>query len=92
MGRARKSAAEKEAQAAVKVRKEQSQTIKTLADHALEQLNRKLAQKPLLVQHFKSLMVMGAFDAVDRQQPEEAIEEPMPGIANKFYLFFMGEV
>ena len=82
MGRARKSAAEKEAQVAVKkdmaekklqetVRKEQSQTMRTLADGALEELNRKLAEKPMLAQHFKTLLAMGAFDAIDRAQPED---------------------
>ena len=52
------------------VRKDQSLSMKAVAENALETLNCRLRERPLLVQHLKGLLTMGAFDAVDRDEGE----------------------
>ena len=75
------------------VRKDQSLSMKALAENALETLNHRLQQRPLLVQHLKGLLVMGAFDAVDRvTEAEDPDEERLPPSCNKFNLLSRGTV
>lgn len=67
------------------VRKDQSLSMKAVAENALETLNCRLRERPLLVQHLKGLLTMGAFDAVDRDVKENE-EDRLPASSNKICL------